>query len=138
MKGLSDQNVEVVLAAYRALNDGDREAAQTLLHPDVEWHPALGGLLSRPVYRGVQAVVEMALDEIPSLLEGFHVEAVETRGVGADTVIAKARFAARAKASRVPVEQVFFQVYRLREQQIASMHSYTTEAEALEAAGRSE
>jgi ketosteroid isomerase-like protein len=135
---MSQENVEVVLAAYRALNNRDRDAAHILLDPDVEWHPSLGALLSRPVYRGAQAVVEMALEEIPSLLEGFHVEAVEARGAGTDTVITKARFAARAKASGVPVEQVFFQVYRLRGKQIASMHSYTTEAEALEAVGPSE
>ena len=46
---MSQENVELVPAAYAAFNRGDFDAVAAALHPDVEWHPYLGGL-ERTVY----------------------------------------------------------------------------------------
>ena len=42
---MSQENVELVPAAYAAFNRGDFDAVAAALHPNVEWHPYLGGLV---------------------------------------------------------------------------------------------
>ena len=55
---MSQENVEIVKAAYAAFNRSDFEAVAAALHPEVEWHPYLGGL-ERSVYRGHDAIRTM-------------------------------------------------------------------------------
>ena len=56
---MSQENVEVVRSAYAAFNRSDFDAVAAALHPDVEWHPYLGGL-ERTVYRGPGAIRTMS------------------------------------------------------------------------------
>jgi ketosteroid isomerase-like protein len=134
---MSQENVELVRAGYRAFNERDPEALRALLHPNVEWHPTLGVLTDQRVYRGPEAVCDLVWEEIPRVLEGFRAELLNARDASEDTVIAKARFSGRSRDGGVPVEQVFFQVFRIHEGQTLWMRSFADEAEALEAAGLS-
>ena len=106
----------------------------SLFAEDVEWHPVLGTFLSQTVYRGRREVCDLVLHEIPSEIERFRGEIVETHDVGPDTVIAKVRFRGIGRVSRVPLDQHFFHLYRLRGGQLLSMHSFPSSDEAAEAA----
>ena len=46
---MSQENVELVPAAYARFNRCDFDAVAAALHPNVDWHPCLGGL-ERTVY----------------------------------------------------------------------------------------
>ena len=132
---MSRENVETLGALEQAFNERDREAIKALLDPDAEWHPALGPLLAQPVYRGAEAVCDLLVKEMPSVIDGFRAELLHMRDMGRGTVIAEVRFAGRGRASGAPIEQVAFQVFRFREGRMTSLHSYFDEAEALEAVG---
>jgi ketosteroid isomerase-like protein len=132
------KQAETLRAFERAFNARDLDSLLALMAPDAEWHPVLGALLSRPVYRGRQAVCEMILEEIPSLIEGFRADLTEVHDLGAGTLIADVRFFGTGRASGVPLDQRFFQLYRVgADGRLASMHTFSTEAAAREAAGSS-
>ena len=131
---MSQENVESLRAFERAFNDRDREAMRAFLHPDAEWHVALAPVLAQSTYRGAEAVCDLLLEEIPSVMEGFRAEVLEMREAGNDAVIVKVRLVAKGRASGASIEQAFFQVYRFREGKATSLHSYVSREQALEAA----
>jgi ketosteroid isomerase-like protein len=127
-------NIQLVRAGYEAFARGDRSKAHELCAPDIEWHPALGALLSQEVYRGPDEVVHVTFDEIPSVLTRFRSELLEIRELDDERVLAVARFGGIAASSGVEVDQVFGQVFTCREGRLVEMRSYPSKAEALAAA----
>ena len=132
---MSQENVESLRAFERAFNDRDREAMRAFLDPDAEWHVALAPVLAQSIYRGAEAVCDLLLEEIPSVMDGFRAEVLEVREAGNDAIIVEVRLVAKGRASGASIEQPFFQVYRFREGKATSLHSYVSREQALEAVG---
>ena len=132
---MSGDNVEAVRRGFQAFERRDRDAATTLLDPEVAWYPALGALLGQSSYHGPEAVAGLVLDEIPSVIEGFTSEVQELRDVGDDTVLVIVRFRGRVPSAQMEIEQVFGQVYRLRDGKVVEMRSYSSREQALAALG---
>jgi ketosteroid isomerase-like protein len=131
---VSDDQEVTKLEALLEFEHADRAGMLALMAADVEWHPALAAFLTHGVYRGGEAVCDLALREIPSMIADFRGHVVRIEEVGPDAVVAEVRYSGRGVSSGVPLAQLFFQLYRFRGEKIASMHSYSSEAEALEAA----
>jgi ketosteroid isomerase-like protein len=94
---------------------------KAFLDPDAEWHVALAPILAQPSYRGAEAVRDLLLEEIPSVMDGFRAEVLEVREAGDDAVIVEVRFVAKGRASGASIEQPFFHSYGSREQALEAV-----------------
>lgn len=131
---MAQEDVDNVRAGYDAFVRGDREAIVAVLDPDATWYPAMGALLERTSYHGRDAICDLILREIPSVLEGFHADLIDVEDLG-DSVLATVRFSGTARSSGLPIEQTFFQLFfRLRNHKALEMRSFTSRAAALDAA----
>ncbi len=132
---MSQSSVEMLRATIEASNRGEWEKAAQYLHPEVQYHtyarsPEAG------VYKGRVAVVEY----IQKLFEDFEkvehgVDEVIAMG---DRVVLVLDQRAWPKGSSEPVEQLVAELWTIRDGLLAERHSFSSKAEALEAAGRSE
>ena len=134
---VAQEDVENIRAGYAAFNRRDREGITAALDPEVTWYPALAPLLTRTRYHGHDEICGLILDEIPSVLEGFRAELRDVEDLG-DAVLATVRFSGTATSTGLPIEQTFFQLFRTRNHKGIEMRSFTSRADALEAAGVSE
>jgi ketosteroid isomerase-like protein len=126
-------NVEVVRAGYDAFVARDAAFLHEFASPDIEWHPAMGALLKRSVYRGHDEVESLIWDEIPAVLEGFTAEVLDVEALDGERVLAVARFKGTAPSSGVEVEQIFGQVWTLRGGKVVALRSYPSKEQALAA-----
>jgi ketosteroid isomerase-like protein len=131
-------NMELMRAGFDAFVRRDRTWPQRYCTPDVEWRPALGPLLSQEVYRGPDQVEHVIFDEIPAVLNDFTSEVLELTEIDDERVLAIVKFKGTAASGGMEIEQVFGQIYTLRDGMVAAMHSYSNKTEALDAAGLEE
>jgi len=82
---VSQANVETILRGYRAFTNGDLDAIESLLDPDVEWVPA-GESDALVVSR--ERVLEVVAERVA---EDYHVVVDRAIGVG-DRVVVSMRF----------------------------------------------
>ena len=132
---MSQEDVEIVKEAWRALNRGDIDALLTFHTDDVDFRPP-SHLLDGTVFHGHAGVrawwdrvteVWSELEGSPSLLAAVGervVMAIDMRLVGHE--------------SGVPVNQDFVNVYTLRNGMIAAAIAFRSEREALDAVGLEE
>ena len=131
---MSQENVELVRAAYAAFNRGDFDAVATALHPEVEWHPYLGGL-ERTVYRGHDAIRAMW----SSIQEGFggtlRIDLPEVVDCGGQTVVVVIEARGTGSGSGAEVQQGWAQLITVRDGRVFRVAAYADRDAALEAAG---
>jgi hypothetical protein len=65
---MSEENVEIVRAATKAMIRGDARAALEALDPEITWHATVGGVDEGRVYRGREEVAQA--HEPPALARG--------------------------------------------------------------------
>jgi uncharacterized protein len=129
---MSEENVEVIRAAYEAFNRRDFEAVRTLLHPEVEWQPYLG-VVEGSSHRGPDALLKMwsSIDE--SFGGTFRADVRELIDCGEQVVIVlEAR--GRGSGSGAEVRQNWAQVATIREGLVFRVEPYPDRDAALEAA----
>ena len=132
---MSQENVEIVRRAYEAVAREDRDAAYSYLHPEIEFHtyaesPAAG------VYRGRDAV-RTYNEDLFEQFESVRLELEEVLGAGQRVVVLSTQHAV-PKGGHQEIAVSIAEVWTVREGLLAERHSYSTWAEALEAAGVSE
>ncbi len=132
---MSRENVEIVRRIYEAVNRGDLETASSYVHPEIEFHtyaqaPEAG------VYRG-RAAVRTYNEELFRQFETIRFELEELVDVG-DRVVAVSTQYAMPKAGEHEISVHIVEAWTVRHGLLAERRSYTTKAEALAAAGRSE
>ena len=132
---MSQENVEMLRITVEAANQRDWQKAAQYLHPEVEYHtyarsPEAG------VYRGRRAVIAY----IEQLFENFEkVEHdVEELIEDGDRAVCVLHQRVWPTGSSEPVEQQVAELWTFRDGLLAERHSFSTRAEALEAAGLSE
>jgi len=130
---VSERARAAVERGYEAWNSGDVEALLETLHPDIVWEPsgAFPGIGDR--YEGHAGVREFWRD-FTAPWEWVRVQLTESRDLGEDDLLVRARFHGRGRAG-IEVEQEFGQRYEIRGELLYRMHSYGSWDEALAATG---
>jgi ketosteroid isomerase-like protein len=132
---MSQENVELVRAAYEAANGGEFDTANSYMHPEIEFHtyaqsPQAG------VYRGKEAVLKYNMDLFEQF-EKIRFEVDELVDAGDRVVVVTTQHAV-PKGGRQEMHVHVAEVWVVRDGLLAERRSYSTKPEALEAAGLSE
>jgi ketosteroid isomerase-like protein len=132
---MSEENVEVVRAAYACLNRGDLDAVLELMHPECEWveDPRVPGARTRRGLGEIRPYVE----SMPRFWEGLRVEPERFVDRG-DEVFALARLTAYTRRGGPEIDRTFDQMITLRDGKMVRGRWFSTRKDALEAAGLSE
>src|SRR5918995_6055461 len=129
---MSQENVEIVRRAYEALARRDMEVAEVMMRkhltPDFEFESALTG----QVHKGAQGMRDLAADLWDTL---DYVPAVEEIIDSGEHVVVVLRISGRGAGSGVPVSQRVTMLWTFKDDRIVRGKSFTSRAEALEAAG---
>jgi uncharacterized protein len=130
------ENVDKVRRAYEAFNRGDSEGMVADIAPDFEYVatgtvPGVEG-----TYRGVEGLRQF----LESFWGEFDEPRVEIRELieAGDQVVAALTFQGRGKQSGVETKWDLWHVLTLRDGLAVRQQAFTSESEALEAAGLSE
>jgi ketosteroid isomerase-like protein len=129
---MSQENVEVATRAWKHMIRGDVDAVLRHFTDDAEHHPS--SLVPNPrVYRGHDEIARW-IRSWPRFWDELNWHVEEIRPVG-EQVLVLFWVRAKGKESGVPVEHLAAQLVSFREAKIARTQDFTSEAEALEAAG---
>ena len=133
---MSQENVEVVRAAWDAWSRGDMDALFDFYDPAVEWDVTHSYVPDMGVFHGHEGIREFFREWRAFFVE-YHAEPEAFIDAGA-CVVVRIRQGGRGRASTVGVEMpTYWQVYRLRGARAVRVEIYRDEAEALEAVGLS-
>jgi ketosteroid isomerase-like protein len=133
---VSEENVETLRAISSAFNQGDIDGLVRYLHPEVEIHPATGGILDMAtMYRGHDGMRQFAETAWESFDMAVEIEEITTAPDG--RILATERWQMRARDG---IETGFqlTDIYTFRDGLIIRIDGFRERAEALEAAGLSE
>jgi uncharacterized protein len=131
---MSQENVEIVRRAYKAMEAGDVDGVAALAHPDVEWisdsRVGVGPL------RGVENVIAFFMDQREVFVDAtLDAERFFDQD---DLVLVFLRVAATGRGSGARVEIRIAHLWTLRDGRLVRGEGYGNRDEALEAAGLSE
>ena len=133
---MSQENVDVVKSLFAAFVDRDLDAAAKVLHPDIEIRPAIVGGPEGTVYRGLNGNRQFWAD-IDEAWSEFVIETQEFRDLG-EHVLVLGRATAHGPGSGITLDQAGGWIAEVRDERIFRFHSFTTQQDALEAAGLKE
>ena len=131
---MSEENVEIVRSVHEGWATGDFTIGRGLFSPDFAWEQP-----AQAVEPGSRSGVEVrdALRNLFEVYDDYRVEADEFIDAGADVVVV-GRSKGTAKASRMPLDQLFAFVWTVRDDLLVRLRVFTSREEALEAAGLGE
>jgi ketosteroid isomerase-like protein len=130
---MSEDNVQVVRAAFQAFEDDDMEAVLRLCDENIEITQAPELLGVSPKQHGHRGVLE-AFAIWPDLWDDYRVEIVRLVETG-DQVVVTTINSGRGKDSGVPVEMPFTFVFSVHGGKIAEWRFFMREEQALQAVG---
>jgi ketosteroid isomerase-like protein len=133
---VSVENIEIMRRGYEHfITTG--EPLEEIVHPDFVWDMStFGSWPERQTYEGIEGMREF-LTAWGDAWDDWELEVEELRDAG-EQVVAFMRQRGRAKATGMPVDMHFGQVWTLRDGKQLRMEMYTTPEEALRAAGLDE
>lgn len=129
---MSEENVEIALAAVDAWNRRDHEAWLALWDEEAEFYP-LRAQLEGESYRGHDGL-ERFLSDMAEDWEEVRFEIDETQDAG-EQVVGIGRFMARGRASGVDLNVPLGVFTRMRRGKIVYTRLFSEPTDALEAAG---
>jgi ketosteroid isomerase-like protein len=130
---MSQENVEIARRGYEHFK-ATRELLAETLHPDFVWDMSkFRGWPERQAYPGIESAMQFIADWTESW-EAWELELDELCDAG-DRVVMILRQRGRAKATGLPVEMHFAQVWMFRDGKQIRMEMYASPGEALEAVG---
>lgn len=130
---MSDELVELVHRAYDAFNRRDLDAFLALVDRDVEFAARFIEMEGSSHYHG-HAGIRDWWQSLLAVFPDFTINPLEVRIVD-DTVITAVRVSGHGADSGVPIDQVVWQVSKVRDGRAIWWRNFATEAEALEALG---
>jgi ketosteroid isomerase-like protein len=136
---MSQENVEIVLAAVAAVNRGDLDTALKDFDPHVVIRPDANWPESRPIL-GIDAARSFVEDLTVTLgagETGFETAIDDLIDAG-DRVVLRYRARVHGQQSGIEDEAVFSQVVTIRQGRCVMLEYFLDHQEALEAAGLSE
>jgi ketosteroid isomerase-like protein len=130
---MSQENVELVKSLFAAFADRDLDAAASVLHPEIEIRPAIVGGPEGVVYRGLNGNRQFWAD-IDAAWTEFRIEPQEFRDLGRQVLVLGRAFA-HAQGSGIALDEGAAWIAAVREGQIVRFQSFSSQREALDAAG---
>ena len=130
---MSEENAALARRGYDAFNRRDLDAFLDLVDADIQFTTRLIGSGTFRGHEGVRKWWREVLDPAPD----FTIEVNDIRAVG-DMTINHLRVRGRGALSHAPFDEATWMVGRWRDGKAVSWDSYSTEADALEAAGLNE
>ena len=130
---MSQENVEIVQRAYRAINGGDLDALRDLVAADVEVD-ASAVFVDQGTFRGPDGLTEF-IEGLRAIWGPSFRSQPEEVIEHEDRVLVTARASGTGQGSGVPAETVRTHVWTIRDGKIARFKTFASRAEALEAAG---
>lgn len=129
---MSEENIALLRRAVDAYNRRDIPALLEELDPEVQWHPALPGLLSKGVhsYRGHDGIIRMFRD-FYEVLDEIHFEYWDVRDFG-ERVVAIGQLRTRGKVSGAETVAAYANLAEVREGKGIRITGYLDPKEALE------
>ena len=129
---MSQENVEIVRAAFDAYFRGDMESVFRLVDPEivVMQPPEMPDAMPRHGHAGVMEAIAVW----PEQWDDYQLEIVQIVDAG-DNVVVRTHQRGRGKGSGVEVEDEIWFVLGFRDERIAEWRMFGVEREALEAAG---
>jgi ketosteroid isomerase-like protein len=126
---MSQENVEMMKAAYAAITEGNRDAFLALAHPEIEFRSLIAEADGHTFqgHEGVREWWESVIEALdvrpnPEAIEGFR-----DRGI--------TRLALAGRIGGIEVPQTMWMAWRVRDGLLVWWTTYRTENEALEAVG---
>lgn len=132
---MSEENAELLRRAVDAYNRRDLDALLAELDREIEWLPALPGLMGEEatVYRGHEGMAAM-LHDLYEVLDEIHFEVTEMRDLG-ERVVAIGEMRTRGKLSGAETTAPYVNIADLRDGKGYRIRGYLDVDEALAAAG---
>jgi ketosteroid isomerase-like protein len=131
---MSQETMDVTRRAFQAFADRDLDALLALLDDDIEAFPIVSGMEGGyHGHGGIRRWWASLLGTFPA----FRAEIVELQDLG-DRTIAVLRLRGHGVGSATPVDAAAWQVTEVRHGKCTRWRVYTSESEAVEAAGLSE
>jgi ketosteroid isomerase-like protein len=134
---MSEENVEVVEAAFKAWAEDGLDALAGSWSEDIDWRAMEGAPDDHGPIHGKDAMRAYVQDWL-DMFDDFKTEPVEIIDAGEDKVVAVLRASGRAKLSGIETDLTYAAVCAIRDGKISRGREYATREEALEAAGLSE
>ncbi|HEY0515693.1 MAG TPA: nuclear transport factor 2 family protein [Solirubrobacteraceae bacterium] len=132
---MSQENVELVLAAYEWASQKQELNLNDVLEEDFEWHTRRD-LPDAGVRKGREGAVRLR-EEWVNAFEDFHVDVDEVTDAG-DHVVAVTRLCGCLRGSGQELDLEETQVWTIRDGKAAAVRAYLTRAEAFKAVGLTE
>jgi ketosteroid isomerase-like protein len=130
---MSQENVDLVRAAFEAFLAGDRERTARLVDPEVEFHGTVGGLQEGQTARGQADIDETFESEDLEAWEERRLEPEQFIDAG-DSVVVLLHEYRRGKGSGVELETETAVVVAVVDGRVARIQGYMDRQAALEAA----
>jgi ketosteroid isomerase-like protein len=131
---MSQQNVEIVRAAFEGFLKGDQEKTAQLIDPEVEFHGTVGGLQEGEIAHGQSEIDETFEAQDLEAWEERRLEPEEYIDAG-DVVVVLLHEYRRGRGSGVELEARTAVVVAVRDGRVVRIQGYMDRAAALEAAG---
>lgn len=129
---MSEENVEIIRRGYKQFT----AAGEIRAHPDLVWDVTNLGWPEQQIYDGPEGAMQF-MAEWADAWDDWEMEAEEYIDAG-ERVVVIVNQQGRSKATGIPVEMRFGQVWTLRDAQAIRMQLYADPDEALKAVGLSE
>jgi ketosteroid isomerase-like protein len=129
---MSEQNVETIRRGYEHF----MATGEVRAHADLVWDVSRLGWPDQQIYSGVEGAMQFNA-EWADAWDGWELE-VEDYLDADDRVVVIVNQRGRSKATGIPVDMRFAQVWTFRDGQAIRMQMYANPEEALEAVGLSE
>ena len=133
---MSQENVEIVRRAWQAYVSGGVEATFDFWTEDCVFEE-FPEMPESAVYVGRDRLSEAA-EHFTEMWSDLEFEPVEFIDAGENLVIAVVAYRGRGVASGAPLDALASWLYEMRDGRVSRARSFTTKAQALEAAGLSE
>lgn len=126
------QNVETAKRAIDAFNRRELDVYDELYTPDLEWLPAMPGIVEGGGFRGREGL-DTYLGEVRNTWEKLRFCVADVRDLG-DRVLVLGRLEGLGIGSGVPVDAPLGSVFHFRGGKISRVENYLDHREALQAA----
>ena len=122
--------------AWEALNRQEFATVMELMHPEIEWRPALGpGGAEGRVYHGRDEYERWLRTELREVWDEFRGENLDVRELPGDRILLLGELVVKGKASGLEMRTPFGQIAYLRDGLVIRLDAFADHQSALAAAG---
>ena len=132
---MSQQNVEIVRAWYRLVNEGGFAAVADFIAPEFAMDSPQG---VEPSQAHDKAGLQEWFEKMDEVWEWLAFDPTEISALDAERVMATVRTSGRVKCGGIEIDQELTHLWILRDGNAVRLDTYSTKREALEAVGLSE